>query len=64
MATFLTQKGNLGLKKLSRDQIVEMLPPPITNESLASDLGALIFCSRPLFVFRFIFFYFKFCFYG
>jgi hypothetical protein len=39
MSTFLTQKGNLGLKKLTRDQIVEILPPPITNESLASDLG-------------------------
>ena len=38
MSTFLTQKGNLGLKKLTRDQIVEILPPPITNESLASDL--------------------------
>ena len=41
MSTFLTQKGNLGLKKLTRDQIVEILPPPITNESLASDLGML-----------------------
>ncbi len=38
MSTFLTQKGNLGLKKLTRDQIVEILPPPITNETLASDL--------------------------
>jgi hypothetical protein len=39
MSTFLTQKGTLGIKKLTRDQIVEILPPPITNESLASDLG-------------------------
>jgi hypothetical protein len=41
MSTFLTQKGNLGLKKLTRDQIVEILPPPITQESVASDLGML-----------------------
>ncbi len=55
MSTFLTQKGNLGLKKLTRDQIVEILPPPITNETLASDLGGIplicfysLYCDTPL----------------
>jgi hypothetical protein len=45
MSTFLTQKGTLGIKKLTRDQIVEILPPPITNESLASDLGETTACA-------------------